>query len=885
MSDEERVQVRLADGRIGSVPKSSLAQVQADGGRIAGSYEADAAKKEAESHTIPGMVREHLEGEAATGAGLLRGATMGASDETALNFADAVGLREPLRQKLDQLRENHAWKSGAGELVGAVLPGFVTGGAATAERAAPLAERLAPEAAQFAEKFPTIGEALEGVASKVAAEAEPLVAKAAQAGETTLPEALAKTPTIGEALGGAAQVANDVAPAALDAARAAEPAAASLAQVAPELAQGAATAAESAATRTPSIAEGIAQGLPANMLGQVGDAVERGVSKLMGPEAESLVGKVLQSAVKQGARGAVEGALYGASDQLTEDRLGNHETNAEKMISAMGHGALWGGATGAALGGGGVLTRKVAGSVAGAVRGMAGEQAWRALSPKNTQRITRMAEDIPGGVRAVGDLLLEKRIIQAGDTVGSEQVLARIQKAKEEAGQLLGALRDAHDAAGIKGPVLGRLIDDFDSKVMGRLEALPSMNAGSISRVDALKEDLAKYAVDGRLTFGKATELRQRLDDSIKWTSPAPGAPANELNDALKGMRRSLESEVERAIDEGGSNLGADYRKLKGDYRKLSIAEAASEDGVSRRLQNRKASPTDYLTFAGGLATGHAGLALVGGAAHHIVRERGNATAAVMLDKISSYGVVRAARDKADRQISRGVGRFFGEERTKVLAHPSFLEGSHEERVERLAKSITSGAFLDKTAEAIDPIAAHLPKTSGAFVKSSQRVMSYLATLLPKSTPGSTATPHLDTVEWSDSDKARFGRAVDIAHDPMTVLPELESGTITPDQAQGLRTMYPGLYTQMCDELANKLAAQKDPLSYEQRLSLSVFLGQPCDPSLEQTFIGTMQANFPTEHGIAVGAQPKKTKGAPGPEAFQFIGATALDDTSGLDED
>lgn len=82
-----------------------------------------------------------------------------------------------------------------------------------------------------------------------------------------------------------------------------------------------------------------------------GGASEWAMGKVLGsPSAEGAMARITRMAVKSGATGAGEGAVFGAGSQISEDALGDHELNAEKMAAAIGHGALWGGMTGTALG-------------------------------------------------------------------------------------------------------------------------------------------------------------------------------------------------------------------------------------------------------------------------------------------------------------------------------------------------------------------------------------------------------------------------------------------------------------------------------------------------------------------------------------------------------
>lgn len=79
-------------------------------------------------------------------------------------------------------------------------------------------------------------------------------------------------------------------------------------------------------------------------VGATGEAVENAVANRLG---DGLLGKVGSYA----ARGAAEGALIGAQNQISEDTLGDVDSNGEKVFAAAGKGALFGGAIGAGFGG------------------------------------------------------------------------------------------------------------------------------------------------------------------------------------------------------------------------------------------------------------------------------------------------------------------------------------------------------------------------------------------------------------------------------------------------------------------------------------------------------------------------------------------------------
>lgn len=87
----------------------------------------------------------------------------------------------------------------------------------------------------------------------------------------------------------------------------------------------------------------------------LGGAAEGAAARLLGQTAQSALGRAMQTGVALGARGAAEGALFGAGEAYSEAVLGDHELNAEKLFAGAEKGALFGGALGGALGVGGSL--------------------------------------------------------------------------------------------------------------------------------------------------------------------------------------------------------------------------------------------------------------------------------------------------------------------------------------------------------------------------------------------------------------------------------------------------------------------------------------------------------------------------------------------------
>lgn len=170
------------------------------------------------------------------------------------------------------------------------------------------------------------------------------------------------------------------------------------------------------------------------------------------PAAESAMGRIARMAIKQGATGAAEGLLFGAGNEISEDSLGNHELNAEKLVSALGHGALYGAMLGTAAGGGLTAAKETFGSIltkaAPYIERQADEQAVRAFNPmKPALRKMRergiSSQELGETAREFG--ITPSNPLEAART-GPMELLERTMAAKDMVGKKIAAIVDGSQA-------------------------------------------------------------------------------------------------------------------------------------------------------------------------------------------------------------------------------------------------------------------------------------------------------------------------------------------------------------------------------------------------------------------------------------------------------
>lgn len=154
-------------------------------------------------------------------------------------------------------------------------------------------------------------------------------------------------------------------------------------------------------------------------------------------------------------------------------------------------------------------------------------------------------------------------------------------------------------------------------------------------------------------------------------------------------------------------------------------------------------------------------------------------------------------------------------------------------------------ADIEKNPEQLFNIANELshytPEHSSAIGETTGRVVQYLQTLKPNTAPlGPLNKPRVP----SKTEEANYNRALEIAEQPTIVLNKIKDGTLTMDDINHLRNMYPSLYSNFQNKLNSELLNSVHNgtiLPYKTKLALSMFNGQPLDASMQPMAIMSNQ--------------------------------------------
>ena len=319
-------------------------------------------------------------------------------------------------------------------------------------------------------------------------------------------------------------------------------------------------------------------GAPAEGLGAIGRGAAGLAERVVGSEGESALARAAQSAVTHAASFGAEGAAMGLGQEISEASLDpdqNHAFTAEKLFSALGHGAVLNAALGGALGAGGKLAGEALDyGIAKAspyLSSAAETQAWKSLSPM--KKFTEEAEArVKGGREAVGRVLLEAptadgaAVIPATGSLASaamtpEELLPRISSAKDIAGQKIAGILDQSGAK-----VSVRELNDQIESVIAPLRKKAGFEP-VVKSVESYRDSLLKQ-------LGHVETEIPAVPERSEWIIP----PALEPKRSLVEM---LTKNADKATGKGAEDLGAQLEAMGVEKQTIPAVPASTTSNLA----------------------------------------------------------------------------------------------------------------------------------------------------------------------------------------------------------------------------------------------------------------------------------------------------------------
>lgn len=308
-----------------------------------------------------------------------------------------------------------------------------------------------------------------------------------------------------------------------------------------------------------------------------------------------------------------------------------------------------------------------------------------------------------------------------------------------------------------------------------------------------------------------------------------------------------------------------------------SPKDSGTPGGLAKLLKNMPASALAGIGMimghgAGHVAGGGVGGMLIGELSHKLGREAPDAVRLAYLKFMGSDQPIKAEGFKAmvdffsnvykgEHLLNKATANVF-KAGTPVLASHQMPDAKDREKLDKAVVRLQ-----DKPNQLMnqkDDLGHYLPNHQMATSETSARALQYLQSIKPKP---HTFGPLDRPVPPQPIEIARYNRALDIAQQPAIVLEHMKNGTLMATDIADLHNLYPALYQSLTQKITNQMTshhAEDEPIPYKTRMSISLFLGQPVDASMQPMSIQAAQpkpqAPVPPQQGSQASGNKGTTK-------------------------
>lgn len=226
-----------------------------------------------------------------------------------------------------------------------------------------------------------------------------------------------------------------------------------------------------------------------------------------------------------------------------------------------------------------------------------------------------------------------------------------------------------------------------------------------------------------------------------------------------------------------------------------------------------------------------------------------------ILENASNPGALKNAIDlgmsvvKGEHLINRAAGSLFSSS-GKIM--PDFIAPSvaSREKLKNRLDSLTadSSPLLDTGAET----GHYLPEHGSALGGIAARSTQYLQGLKPSTAKAGPLDPPRVP---SKVETSKYDRAIDVAQQPLLAVQSIKDGSLTPEDVQTVKAIYPNLYARLCQKMTEEMinhVSKGNDVPYKTRLGLSLFTGQNLDSTMTPQAILSAQ---PTSAQVQAQAQ------------------------------
>lgn len=586
---------------------------------------------------------------------------------------------------------------------------------------------------------------------------------------------------------------------------------------------------------------------------------------------------------------ATEGAIMGAGSGVSELALSKDPLTIERAASVLSSHALFGAGVGGAAG----TVAKGAEIGLSRARAALDDVAARAAAPQAVEDLAKLdAKGLRAAEKAERESLrtAEKleldnlKVAEKAEVDALEQL--RVTQRKEVSDEIAAFRREIKDQQhflttdGVKLPAVdGRAsaaeIGRVAAKATRQLDNLLDNPVGLAQRPERALDALQRHETALTKLLDRADDLRTvfRADTSGARMKALDAIPAAlERNRALQQKLGEIASKPtsEKLAEIAARREAVASGSLRTSQRLDDIAAARDvvTGGGGGGMIGNMVGGTAFSTVAGLVG----GIPLVGGMLAPIA---GGAAA-----KFVNGGLGKAAAAQAAR-ASKAVGAVLDVTKraapaapvlaTKVLSSVAYtseaprartLPAAYKARTDEI-KQLTQYDDLGNTvmrpearakiADRLAPVRTVDPVLADQIETVAARKIEYLASIIPRRPDIGGIPIGPDRWQPSSMEMRAFARSVAAVEDPIGVFERVAAGTVTPEDKDAIKAVYPEMYADFQSQVFSQLPTLRKTLPYQKRLALSIFSDMPVDASMHPMVLGMLQSTFANEDGSAGG--------------------------------
>jgi hypothetical protein len=203
------------------------------------------------------------------------------------------------------------------------------------------------------------------------------------------------------------------------------------------------------------------------------------------------------------------------------------------------------------------------------------------------------------------------------------------------------------------------------------------------------------------------------------------------------------------------------------------------------------------------------------------------------------------------RREGRAVPPAPTEPPAKVTRTSLGQERADEAQVLRQMATVAAASQPQRTqalvAQAVTPMASRYDdRLAVTTANAMARAIAFLGTKVPPAVRVNQddAQPQFERPRLSDVELARWRTYVQTVKEPLSVVDDLAAGTVSREQAETLRVVYPAIYSQIQTRILEALRTSKRPIAFQQRVQLFQLFGAAVDPALSPAVVAAVQQTY-----------------------------------------